>query len=178
MKTAMDKTVLHLQVARIFRSISQGIAIVDLALYLKDLNWSAEAIGSVLSFAGIVGAGLILFVGITSDKYGRKQFLLIYETITGIAALLLIGTTNPIVLTLVIVLTGFRRGQNGSAGPFMPAEQAWMAACVPLHRRGSVFSTNNALGFFGLALGSLLAGTTYFWSRVLPGIASFRPLFF
>lgn len=178
MKTNADRTVLHLQIARVLRSISQGIAIVDMTLYLKDLNWSAAAIGGVLSLAGIVGAVLILIVGIMSDKLGRKPFLLTYETITSLAALLMILTTNPIVLTVVIALTSFGRGQNGAAGPFMPAEQAWMASCVPVSQRGRVFSTNNALGFFGLAAGSLLAGTNYLWSRTLPGAASFHPLFF
>ncbi len=151
---------------------------MDLTLYLKDLNWSAEAIGGVLSTAGIVGAGLILLVGIMSDRLGRKPFLLTYETLTALATLLLIMTANPIVLTAIIVFTGFGRGQNGAAGPFTPAEQAWMAVCVPRPLRGRVFSTNTALGFFGMAVGSVLAGTPRFWSKAFPGASSFHPLFF
>jgi len=178
LKTRSDKTVLHLQIARTLRSISQGIAVVDLALYLKELNWSAVAIGGVLSAAGITGAALILLVGVMSDKLGRKPFLVIYETLAALSTLLMILTTNPLILTVVIAFTGFGRGQNGAAGPFSPAEQAWMATCVPRHQRGRVFSTNTALGFFGMAIGSLLAGTTSFWSKSLPGASSFHPLFF
>lgn len=178
MKTRSEKTVLHLQIARTLRSISQGIAVVDLALYLRELKWSAAAIGGVLSTAGIAGAGLILLVGIMSDRMGRKPFLLIYEALAALATLLLILTTNSIVLTVIIVFTGFGRGQNGAAGPFTPAEQAWMAACVPLPARSRVFSTNTALGFFGMAIGSIFAGTTGLWSRAFPGASSFHPLFF
>ena len=178
LKTKLERTVLHLQIARMLRSISQGIAVVDLTLYLKDLNWSAAAIGGVLSTAGIVGAGLILFVGIMSDRLGRKPFLLIYETLTALAALLLTITANPVVLTVIIVITGFGRGQNGAAGPFTPAEQAWMATCVPRGLRGRVFSTNNALGFFGMAVGSVIGGMPHLWSKALPGALSFHPLFF
>ncbi|WAH37122.1 MFS transporter [Alicyclobacillus dauci] len=173
----VDRTVLHLQIARTLRSVSQGIAIVDMALYLKDLHWSAAAIGGVFSTAGIVGALLILLVGVMSDKLGRKPFLLVYESLTVIAALLLTMTTNPVALTVIIVLTGFGRGQNGAAGPFTPAEQAWMASRVPRQVRGRVFSTNTALGFFGMAAGSIIGGSTHLWSKSLPGAQSFHPLF-
>ncbi|MDQ0189354.1 MFS transporter [Alicyclobacillus cycloheptanicus] len=172
-----DKTVLHLQIARTLRSITQGIAVVDLTLYLKDLHWSGAAIGAVMSAAGLVGAALILLVGIMSDRLGRKPFLIVYEILTAIAALLMVFTTQPVILTLIIVLTGFGRGQNGAAGPFTPAEQAWMAARVPQSERGSVFSTNTALGFFGMAIGALVAGTPSLWREQLPGALGFHPLF-
>lgn len=53
-----------------------------------------------------------------------------------------------------------------------------MAACVPLHLRARVFSTNTALGYLGMAIGSLLAGATSLWNRTFPGASSFYPLFF
>ncbi|MCL6549234.1 MAG: MFS transporter [Alicyclobacillus sp.] len=172
-----ERTVLHLQIARTLRSVSQGIAVVDLALYLKQLGWSGSAIGAVLSFAGAAGAALMLLVGVWSDRTGRKPFLFVYESLTAIAALAMVWVTQPLILSLIIVLTGFGRGQNGAAGPFTPAEQAWMAACVPLSVRGRVFSTNTALGFFGMAAGSLLAGLPRLWERAIPGALSYRPLF-
>lgn len=172
-----DKTVLHLQIARTLRSITQGIAVVDLTLYLKDLHWSGTAIGGVLSAAGLVGGVLILLIGILSDRLGRKPFLVTYEMLATLAALLMTLTTNPAILSVIIVLTGFGRGQNGAAGPFTPAEQAWMAARVPRSHRGRVFSTNTALGFFGMAVGAMLAGLPRVWNNSLPGALSFHPLF-
>jgi len=176
MKT--DRTVLHLQIARTLRSITQGIAVVDLTLYLKALHWTAAAIGGVLTVAGLVGALLIVLVGVLSDKVGRKPFLLVYETIMTIGTLLMTFTANPVILTVIIVVTGFGRGQNGAAGPFTPAEQAWMAAHVPQAARGQVFSMNNALGFFGMAIGALLGGANHLWQRQFPLVLSYRPLFF
>lgn len=172
-----DKTVRHLQIARTLRSITQGIAVVDLTLYLKQLHWSGTAIGGVMSGAGLVGAALILIIGVMSDRYGRKQFLIVYEIITSLAALTMVFTTNATALVIAIVVTGFGRGQNGAAGPFTPAEQAWMAARVPQSERGSVFSTNTALGFFGMAIGALLAGAPSLWHKYLPGALAYRPLF-
>lgn len=174
----VDKTVLHLQIARTLRSISQGIAVVDLALYLKDLHWSAASIGAAFTGAGVVGAALILGVGVLSDRYGRKPFLVVYETLTALAALLMVFTTSPAVIAAIIVITGFGRGQNGAAGPFTPAEQAWLAAHVPRHLRGRVFSTNTALGFLGMAVGAVAGGMTHLWHGVWTGPHQYQPLFF
>lgn len=52
-----------------------------------------------------------------------------------------------------------------------------MAARVPRALRGSVFSTNTALGFFGMAAGALAAGLPALWRQSLPGAAGYRPLF-
>lgn len=173
----MDRTVLVLQVSRGLRSIGQGIAVVDLTLYLKDLKWTATQIGGVLSGAAVIGALLMLFVGITSDRWGRKPFLIVYEALTVAAALVLGLTSNALAMTAAILVTGFGRGQNGSAGPFTPAEQAWMAVHVPRSARGRVFSLNTAVGAFGMTAGALIAGVTHWWAHNLPGASQFRPLF-
>lgn len=174
---SIHPTAKRLILARGLRSISQGIAVVDLTLYLKTLQWSAPAIGSVLTAASLFGAALILFVGPASDRLGRKGFLLAYETMTILAAALSAITANPVVLSIVIIAAGFGRGQSGAAGPFSPAEQAWLASVVRREDRGFVFSLNNAVGFFGMAIGAVLAGMTPLWHEQLPGAASYRPLF-
>jgi MFS family permease len=170
-------TVKRLLLARALRSTAQGIAFVDLTLYLKDMDWSGTQIGAVLTMAGLVGAFFILLVGMVSDRYGRKKFLYYYELLTALAALLTVVTSNSVVLSLVIILAGFGRGQNGAAGPFTPAEQAWLAAYAPLSERGRIFSVNNAVGNFGTALGSVIGGATVFWDELLPGAFAYRPLF-
>ncbi|MCY0878838.1 MAG: MFS transporter [Firmicutes bacterium] len=166
-----------LQTARTIRSIGQGIAVVDLTLYLRALGWSAPAIGGVLTGAALAGSALMLAVGYLSDRRGRKPFLAAYECVTAVSALGLALTHNPWILTLAIVLTGFGRGQNGAAGPFTPAEQAWMVRYIPPRRRSQVLSVNTALGFFGMALGALLAGAAHVWRPWFPGPERFAPLF-
>lgn len=151
---------------------------VDLTLYLKAMHWSAPAIGGVLTLAGLFGAALILFVGVASDRTGRKKFLLVYEGMTVIAALVTTVTANPVLLSVVIIVTGFGRGQSGATGPFSPAEQAWLASVVKRADRGNIFSLNTAVGFFGMAIGAVAAGANNFWKDALPGALSFRPLFF
>ena len=61
------------------RSIGQGMLVVNLALYLHALGWSTTAIGSVLAAGGLLGVLLSPVIGIYSDRYGRKKFILFYE---------------------------------------------------------------------------------------------------
>ncbi len=143
---------------RTVRSIGQGMLSVDFVLYLHALGWTAAAIGALLSGSALVGAGLILSVGPLSDRFGRRPFLLAYQVLMVIGTALILWVPGPFVLGAVATVLGFGRGANGTAGPFGPAEQAWMAQSVPARDRGSVFSLNNGAAFAGMGVGALLAG--------------------
>lgn len=170
---------------RTLRSIGQGALAVDLVLYLHALGWSGVAIGLVLTGAGLFGATLSLLIGPTSDRLRRKPFLLACEVLTLLAALTALVSAHPVALAGAIIVGGFGRGANGAAGPFSPAEQAWLAEEVAPHQRGQVFSLNTALGFFGMGLGALLATLPAVWGNWHDGNASagmvsalaYRPLF-
>lgn len=155
-------TARRLLMTRTVRSVAQGALVADLSLYLHALGWSGLAIGLCFTGAAFGAAVLGLIIGRLSDRSRRKPFLIWYEALTALCGLLPLLTTSMPVLATVIVLGGFGRGLNGAAGPFGPAEQAWLAEAVPERDRGWVYSINNALGFFGMALGALLA--------VLPGL--------
>lgn len=143
---------------RVIRSIGQGMLGVDFVLYLHALGWNAAAIGGLLSASAVVGAGLILAVGPLSDRFGRRPFLLAYQVLMVAGTALILWVPGPFTLGAVSTVLGFGRGANGTAGPFGPAEQAWMAQSVPGRDRGNVFSLNNAAAFVGMGVGSLLAG--------------------
>ncbi|VBB08971.1 Hypothetical protein LUCI_4257 [Lucifera butyrica] len=177
MKLMIHNTAAKLIAIRGLRSIGQGAMVVDLTLYLKDLQWSGSLIGSVTSAAGLFGALLILLVGILSDRFGRKRFLVLYELITFFSALWLCFTTQTLVLILAIVITGFGRGQSGAAGPFSPAEQAWLSCYAEQSRRGQIFSLNTAVGFAGMALGAVIGGLPGLYNSGSPLLA-YRPVFF
>jgi len=169
--------VLRLMAARAARSVGQGALVAAFALYLHALGWSAPAIGATLSAALVVGAVLTLTVGPLSDRRGRRTFLLVYELLQAAAALLALLTAWPPVLVGAAIVGGFGRGANGSAGPFAPLEQAWLAQALSPGRRGAVFSVNAAIGFGGMALGALLAGGVKFLTGPLGEVLAYRPLF-
>lgn len=150
---------------------------VNFARYLHALGWSAGAIGMLLTASGLSGAGLALVVGHLSDRFGRKPFLLFYEALTVAAALAVIRSTASWVSAAAAIAASFGQGQNGGAGPFGPAEQAWLAGTVRSPDRAELFSLNAAISFLGLGVGSLLAGSVSYFQSWLKGPAAFRPLF-
>jgi MFS family permease len=164
--------------------VGQGALVVDLTLYLHALGWNGFHIGLILSIAGLFGALLSLLIGVTSDHIRRRPFLLAYEGIVLLCSIAALFSSQSIVLSFAIILAGFGRGANGAAGPFSPAEQAWLAEEVAPQRRGRVYSLNTAFGFFGMALGALLAMLPAFFRNRFGGSSSlginpaaYRPLF-
>jgi MFS family permease len=173
----LHPTTRRLLLARALRSVGQGALVVDFALYLYALGWSGVAIGLVLSGSGLFGAALSLLVGVVSDRLRRKPFLLAYEGMALLASMAALLTAQPWILGAAAIVGGFGRGANGSAGPFSPAEQAWLAEEVAPERRGMVYSLNTALGFFGMGLGALSAALPTLLTGWLGGALAYRPLF-
>jgi MFS family permease len=170
-------TVRHLMAARAARSLGQGALVAAFTLYLHALGWSAPEIGATLSAALLAGSALTLTIGPVSDRRGRRHFLLLYEALQAVAALAAFVTAWPPALVLAAIIGGFGRGANGSAGPFAPLEQAWLAHALPAEKRGRIFSINAAIGFIGMALGALIAGGVHFLMRPLGMVLAYRPLF-
>ena len=170
-------TVRRLIAARAARSIGQGALVAAFTLYLRELGWSAPAIGATLSAALVLGAVLTIVVGPLSDRRGRRRFLLAYEALQALAAVVAVITAWPPALIAAAIAGGFGRGANGSAGPFAPLEQAWLAHAVPAARRGVVFSANAAIGFAGMAVGAALAGGVPWLIHPLGPVLAYRPLF-
>ncbi len=164
-------------VMRATRSIGQGALVVDFALYLHALHWSAPAIGTLFMAALLVSATMALFVGPLSDIRGRKEFLCAYEWVQVGAALLGLSSAQPSALVIAAILGGFGHGLNGGAGPFAPVELAWLSELVDARDRPAVYSLNTAVGFLGMALGALLATLPSLVGKLLPGTLAYRPLF-
>ncbi len=162
---------------RTLRSVAQGALATDFVLYLRAMHWPAAAIGALLGAAQLAGGALGLGVGPLSDRLGRRPLLLVYQIGLALCTGLVLLDPRGTVLVAGALLFGYGLGANGAAGPFSPAEQAWLARHVPAVERGSVFSLNAALGFCGMGAGSILAGLVPLWARWLPGPAAFSPLF-
>ena len=173
----LHPTTKRLLLARGLRSLGQGLLVVDFALYLHALNWTPVAIGLTFTSSSLFGALLSLLVGTSSDRLRRKPFLLIYEAIVLTCGIAAVVSAQPLILAGAAIVGGFGRGAGGAAGPFSPAEQAWLADEVPAKLRGRVYSLNTALGFFGMSLGAVAASLPALWTNSLPGALAFRPLF-
>jgi MFS family permease len=177
MSGRLDPVARRLIGLRFARSVGQGALVVDLALYLKALGWSAVSIGGVFAITGLVAATLSLVVGIASDHMGRKRFLVAAELLMVGCAATAFATSNPWLLAPAIVLAGLGRGMNGSAGFFSPAEQSWMARVVRLRNRGRVYSLNLAAGSLGMAIGAGLSALPDALAPSFGQLTAFRLLF-
>src|SRR5579875_192195 len=102
----MRRTTALLIAARTVRSVGQGAMVVDFALYLKALHWSAVAISVVLGTALVAGAALTLLVGPVSDRIGRRHFLLAFETLQMLASLIGLASAAPWLLGAAGVVGG------------------------------------------------------------------------
>lgn len=162
---------------RAARSVSQGALVVDFALYLHALRWSAPQIGSLFMGALLASVVVTLFVGPLSDNYGRKQFLLGYEWAQVGAAMLALASSNPFFLIIAAILGSFGHGLNGSAGPLAPVELAWLSSVVPPKDRAATYSLNTAIGFFGMGIGAFVASVPSLLEPFLPDTLAYRPLF-
>ena len=155
-RTSLPRNVFWLLCSRAARSVAQGVLAVDFALYLRSLQWSGSEIGSVLAMGLVFGVTLTIATSMASDRFGRKKFLLAYDTAYVIACLSAIVSTNNFVLAAAAVAGSFGRGANGSAGPFSALEKAWMTQGLNPAQWTRVLSLNTTVGFLGMALGAAL----------------------
>jgi MFS family permease len=167
-----------LMLVNAIRSTGQGMMIVVLALYLDALGWSTVGIGSVLAAGGLLSVLLAPVIGVSSDRLGRKPFVLASELLTAGCALIGIVSTNPMLLFIAITLSGFGKADAGSSNPFAPAEQAWLSSFIATSERGRVYSLNNGISFFGMATGAVLIGSMSIGETALLGVSSYRLAFF
>ena len=150
--------VFRLAGARLARSLAQGALVVDFALYTRHIGWSAGLLGLILALAMGFNAVLTALIGPLSDRIGRKGFVLSYEALSLIAGGIALITKSTAPLAFAAIIGGFGRGANGGAGPFAPAEQAWITGFIGRERMSALLSINTGLGFLGMAAGAILAG--------------------
>lgn len=175
--SGLDRKTRRLIAARGLRGVAQGLLVVDFALYLRALSWSAAGIGALFAAGMVFSIVLTLLLGPLSDRLGRRRFLLGYEAAQFAAALVALTAKEPLWLALAAIVGSYGRGATGATGPFSPIEQSWLAAGLTSAQIAHVFRLNMAVGFIAMGIGALLAGLPSWLSGWLPGAAAYRPVF-
>lgn len=147
--------------ARGLRSLSQGYLAVIVPLYLAVLGYNAIQLGLIFTASSIASAALAALVGIYSDRYGRKLFLVILALLTALGGLVFAASGAFVVLLVAGAISTIGRGggagSGGAWGPYYPAEQALLAEHADDQNRTAVFGFISFIGVLGGAIGSLLA---------------------
>lgn len=156
---------------------------VIFTIYLSQLGYSTVTIGFVVTTAYASAAVLTAIWGYLSDRYGRKNILILLAALTIVSNLIYIFSSHLIFIIAAVIIANVGAGGSGAGGqgggPMSPVEQALLAEKCSPQNRNTVFSANAFVGSMMGALGALVSGLpqhlqeTWGW----PPVASYKPLF-
>jgi MFS family permease len=142
--------------AAFLRALATGMAGVLLGLTLARLDFSAAAIGAVLS-AGLAGATLaLLIVTWAGDRLGRRRCLLWLSLIGAGGGLGAALSSGPLAMAAA-AFVGTLNGMGRDRGAALVLEQAILPATTDDAGRTGAFARYNLVTDIGHALGALLA---------------------
>ena len=179
----LHRDVVILMASRGVRAFAFSYLSVVFTIYLAQLGYSTVTIGLVVSTAYASGAVLTALWGFLSDRYGRKNILMLLAALTIVSNTIYVFFSHLFFILSAVIIANVGAGGSGAGGqgggPMSPVEQALLAEkCTP-QSRNHVFATNSFVGSSMGALGALLSGLpqylqeTWSWQP----IASYKPLF-
>jgi MFS family permease len=142
---------------RALRGLADGAVSVILPSYLTVIGFSPLRVGAIVFGTLLGSAALTLWVGLATDRLGRRRVLLAacaLMLLTGIGfasltsfwpmfAVAVIGTLNP---------------SAGDVSLFLPVEQAALTEAAAVGDLTSMFALYNVAGAMAGALGALASG--------------------
>ena len=179
----LHRDVAVLMASRGVRAFAFSYLSVIFAIYLSQLGYSTVTVGLVISTAYASSAVLTALWGYLSDRFGRKNILILLAALTIVSNLIYLFFEHLFFILLSVVIANVGAGGAGAGGqgggPFNPVEQALLAEkCTPANRN-RVFATNSFVGSIMGSLGALVSGLpehlqqNWGWASV----ASYKPLF-
>lgn len=156
---------------------------VVFAIYLSSIGYSTVIIGIVHSVAYISGAILTAVWGFLSDRYGRKNILILLALLTVISNCIYLFFSHLVFILIAVVIAsvgaGGAAGGGQGGGPFNPVEQALLAEkCTP-EDRNQIFSISSFIGSVMGSLGALMSGLPQYLQEKWgwDSLHSYKPLF-
>ena len=172
-----------LMTSRGVRAFAFSYLSVIFAIYLNQLGYSTVTVGLVISIAYASGAFLTAVWGYLSDRYGRRNILVLLAALTIVSNVIYIFSSHLIFIIAAVVIANVGAGGSGAGGqgggPMSPVEQALLAEkCTPANRN-TVFATNSFVGSMMGAFGALVSGLPQYLqeSRGWRAIPSYKPFF-
>jgi MFS family permease len=176
-----QRDALILMTARGVRAFAFSYLGVIFTIYLSQLGFSTITVGLIVTTASTSSALLTFLWGYLSDRYGRKNILLLLATLTIFSNLIYIFFDHLIFIIVAVIIANV--GSSGAGGqgggPMNPVEQALLAEKCTAADRNKVFATNAFVGSMCGSLGALVSGLPQHLqeTRGWQPIASYKPLF-
>src|ERR1700722_8619243 len=142
---------------RALRGLADGAVSVLLPSYLTAIGFSPLRVGAIVFGTLLGSAGLTLWVGLATDRLGRRRVLL-----AACALMLLTGlgfsTLTSFWPMFVVAVIGTLNPSAGDVSLFLPVEQAALAEAAAVGDLTSMFALYNVAGALAGALGALASG--------------------
>jgi len=179
----LQRDAIILMTSRGVRAFAFSYLGVIFTIYLSRLGYSTMTVGFVVTTAYAASAVLTALWGYLSDRYGRKNILILLAALTIVSNLIYIFSSHLIFIIAAVIIANVGAGGSGAGGqgggPMSPVEQALLAEKCTAENRNKVFAANAFVGSMSGALGALLSGLPQHlqekWSW--QPIASYKPLF-
>lgn len=143
--------------ARICMSAVRALAGVVVPIYLAIIGYNGLALGLLFAVVAFTSALLSGLIGLLSDRFGRKPFIIALPWLAALAAFAFAFTRVEVLLFIFAALGSFGRGAGASAGnigPYQPAEQALLANSVSARHRNSLFGQIAFASSLGALIGT------------------------
>ena len=179
----LQRDAIILMTSRGVRAFAFSYLGVIFTIYLSQLGYSTVTIGLVVTTAYASAAVLTAVWGYLSDRYGRKNILILLAALTIVSNLIYIFSSHLIFIIAAVIIANVGAGSSGAGGqgggPMSPVEQALLAEKCSPENRNTVFSANAFVGSMMGALGALLSGLPQYLQEAWgwQPIASYKPLF-
>jgi len=179
----LQRDAIILMTSRGVRAFAFSYLGVIFTIYLSQLGYSTVTIGLVVTTAYASAAVLTAVWGYLSDRYGRKNILILLAALTIVSNLIYIFSSHLIFIIAAVIIANVGAGGSGAGGqgggPMSPVEQALLAEKCSPENRNTVFSANAFVGSMMGALGALLSGLPQHLQEAWgwQPIASYKPLF-
>jgi MFS family permease len=144
-------------VAKSVRTFCYGFLGILLPLYLAQLGLDARGVGMAVTCTLVGSAALTWAVRRPAERLGGRAALMGLAALSGLAAALLLTTSNPWVVVLAAMLGNVAVG-TGETGPFLSVEQVVIARAAGGARRTTLLSVYNLLGYAAAAVGAGVVG--------------------
>lgn len=138
-----------------------GFLSVMLALYLMELNFTAEQVGLLFTLTLLGDAVISLGITTHADVIGRRTMLLIGGALAATTTLIFISQTNFWVLTLAAVF-GVITPSGNEIGPFMAIELSGLSQVTADTFRTKLMAWYTLAGCIASAVGALFCGLTLY----------------
>src|SRR5919109_3147967 len=172
-----------LMASRGIRAFAFSYLNVVFAIYLDRLGYSTVTIGIIFSVAYLSGAVLTAVWGTLSDRYGRRQILMLLALLTIVSNGIFVFFSGLVFILVAVIIAnvgaGGSAGGGSGGGPFNPVEEALLAEkCTP-ENRNQIFAVNAFVGSVLGSLGALAAGLPQYLQEAWgwQTISSYKPLF-